>query len=151
MGYNITIGNAVPYHHKEGGYLDAGWTVESHTSDDAPAFPNDDMTGNGNARYPSYSAWAGFARATGLTKLFFGDEGLMTQHPGCALLTQEHRAVVAAALAEYRARAWKPPGFEGWNGEDKGKYDHQLARLIWLDYWIGWALDNCETPAIRNT
>jgi hypothetical protein len=29
-------------------------------------------------------------------------------------------------------------------------YDADLARLIWLEYWIDWAIHRCETPAIEK-
>jgi hypothetical protein len=33
---------------------------------------------------------------------------------------------------------------------DEERADPILARLIWLDYWMSWALENCEHPAIYN-
>ena len=28
--------------------------------------------------------------------------------------------------------------------------NYHMARLIWLDWWVQWALKNCERPAIYN-
>lgn len=162
MGYSITIGNAKPEFNKDDGELWARWTVDGMALPEAPTFPNDEMTGNGNGRSPSYTGWAEFCDAAGLTTLFLEKwEGLMSQHPGCKMLQKEHLLQVQAALEKWKRTATKPPGFEGWgkfNEEtkqwetpDQGKYDHILARLIWLEFWMKWALENCETPAIENT
>ena len=160
MGYTLTIGNAEPVHSKDDGELYAAWDVIYITSDDAPTFPNDEMTGNSSQRSPSYSAWAEFCRAVGLYELFYDKyDGLLASHPGCVMLTQSHADQIAAALAAYPRTL--PPGFAEWPHfdeatgtlwtPDEGKYDAKLARLLWLDYWVRYALTNCETPALRNT
>jgi hypothetical protein len=162
MGYTLSIGNAKVESGNEYGELWARWSVEAATHPDAPTFPNDDMTGNGNHRSPSYSAWAEFARNTGLETLFFDkDAGLIAKHPGCVPLTEAHHTEVLAALNRWRATAEKPPGFSGigalnektrqWETPDQGRYDHTLARLLWVEWWMRWALQNCETPAFENT
>lgn len=162
MGYTITIGNAKPVHSKEDGYLDARWVVEGVSRDDAPTFPNDDMTGNSNERSPSYTGWADFCRAAGIYDLFYNDDdGLIRPHPGCVMLSEHHLTTVQAALQKWRTHSTKPPGFTGWpkrdpaTGQtvtpDEGKYDSTLARLMWLEWWMRWALANCETPAVENS
>ena len=162
MGYSITIGNAVPEFSKEDGELYACWVVEGACSDDAPTFPNDVMTGNSNRRSPSYSGWGDFCRETGLYDLFYKEwEGLIYNHPGCKPITQEHYQEVYDALERYKEKATKLPGFSGyskwdknlqlWITADEDKYDFILPRLMWLEFWMKWALENCETPAIRNT
>ncbi len=154
MGYTFTIGNAVPVHSKE--YfpeLSASWEVESATSDQSPSFQNDELTGNSNSRSPSYTAWADFCRTVGLYEFFYTPDGhLFAGHPGCLGITQEDAALVTAALHRYQAHAVLPPGFEGW-GDYTGppRYDAHLARLLWLEWWMRWAVENCETPAIQNT
>jgi hypothetical protein len=150
MSYSIKIGNAVPFHSKDEDELYASWVVESATSDDAPTFINDQMTGNSNGRHPSYSGWSDFLKKTDLGDLFYKD--LMEQHPGCVQIKPEHYERVHSALEDYQKIATKPPGFGDWmNNVDGSQYDPYLARLIWLDFWMKWALDNCETPAIQNT
>ncbi len=161
MGYNITIGNAVPVHSKEDGDLYAAWQVEATMHDAAPVFPNDTMTGNGNGRSPSYSAWSDSMQALGLHDVFFHKySGLMRQHPGCQLLTPEIAEQISAAVSAYRATATKPAGCAGMPTHDEatgtlivpdeGKYDDVLMRGEWLDYWVTWAVANCETPALEN-
>ena len=153
MGYTFTIGNAVPKFSKEDfPYLGAGWEVEGMRHDDAPNFPGDEMTKNGNSRSPSYSVWSDFCKQTGIYSLFYDDRGhLLAGHPGCIGIDQGFRAGIAEALAAYQAKATPPPGFEAWNYDGPANFDYHLARLIWLDWWVDWALKNCETPAMENT
>ncbi len=153
MGYTFTIGNAVPRFSKDDfPHLSAGWKVERTRHDDAPTFPNDEMTGDGNDRSPSYSVWADFCREAGIYALFFDDRGhLHAGHPGCIGIDDEFAETVRSALAMYRTKATLPPGFEPWDYNGKQRHDYTLARLIWLDWWVHWALENCETPAIENT
>jgi hypothetical protein len=161
MGYTFKIGNAVPEFSKDDGYLRAEWVVEPTALDDAPTFPNDSMTGNGNDRSPSYSVWADFCRDTGILDVFYDERGhLHAGHPGCVMLKRSDLERVREARVAWEKTATLPPGFEGWpvyddatktsTTPDEGKYDPYLARLIWLEWWMAWALDNCETPAIEN-
>jgi hypothetical protein len=154
MGYNITVGNAVPKHSKKYfPHLYASWEVEGTALDDAPTFPGDEMTGNGNERSPSYSVWADFARVTGLYDFFYDERGhLHAGHPGCIGISKEDADLVTVALARYRAKSTLPPGFEkDWKYQGPPNYDGHLARLIWLEWWMRWAIENCKTPAIQNT
>lgn len=152
MGYTFTIGNAVPKHSKE--YfpdLESYWDIEGVRLDEAPSFPND-VSNNGNMRSPSYSVWSNFCRNTGIYDLFYNENGnLHAGHPGCIGITKEDVDIVSAALAKYKLTATLPPGFEeGWNYTGPDNYDYDLARLIWLEWWMRWAVENCETPAIQN-
>ena len=162
MGYTFTIGNAVPEFSKDDGELLARWDVEGATHPDAPTFPNDQMTGNSNSRSPSYTAWHDFCKTAGIFGLFYDERGhLHAGHPGCVMLTNDDLEVVRLALNEWKKKATLPPGFDGfprfnhearrWETPDEGKYDPILGRLIWLEWWMDWALKNCETPAIQNT
>src|SRR5439155_19741432 len=122
----------------------------------APTFPNDKMTGNSNNRHPSYSGWSHFCDVTGLSDLFFDREtGLMREHAGLQPLKPEHALVIDQALRKWReAHPCTVPGFEDWNPLDRTYtetgVDPILARLMWLDWWVKWALKNCEMPAMRN-
>lgn len=150
MGYTIRIGNAVPEFSKDHNELWAEWRVKAESNEWAPKFVNDDLTGNSNERSPSYSAWREFTRVVGLEDLFFKDyEGLMSSHPGCKMFTQQHLDEVQTALIKYQAKATLPPGFDDWESTEP-THDGWLARLIWLEWWMRWALANCETPAIYN-
>lgn len=154
MGYTFVVGNAKPTHDKDDfPYLRARWEVDIKTLKSAPTFVNDEMTGNSNSRSPSYTVWAEFARATGLYEFFFDDRGhLHAGHPGCVGITQEDADLVTAALNRYKSKAVHPPGFSDWYGKtpDDKPVDAHLARLIWLEFWMQWAVKNCKTPAIQN-
>lgn len=169
MGYHLTIGNAeLEFDAAE---LRCAPTVVGFADIEAPVFPNDEMTGDTSERSPSYTAWHHFAALTGLTTLFFGgtgwddergrykdcpegyhrEEGLIAQHPGVAVLCDGDLQEVRRALAEWKAKHPDTvPGFGNWDGGDS-HYDYTLARLIWLEFWIAWALKNCERPAFGNT
>jgi hypothetical protein len=135
---------------EERGMPRAGWgpylsvTVRAATRPDAPAFDNDPMTGRGNHRHPSYAGWRGFCEEAGLDALFFDEEaGLMRRHPGTSPLLPEHGAVIRRALELWReTHPDVRPGFL--SGQD-----HVLARLLWLDWWVQWALAQ-PVPAIHN-
>jgi len=110
-----------------------------------PEFEGDEMTGRTNGRHPGYSQWGDFCKTVGLTNLFYQEEkGLMSQHPGTVLLTDSHHKKIKHALTKWRKS--NPDTNPGWG---KGQ-DQMLARLIWLEWWVKWALDNCKMPAMYN-
>ncbi len=153
MGYNIHIGNAVPHLIED--ELAARYEVEGVENDAAPHWPNPptlagqfpvyDLSGKSNGRFPGYTSFAGWARVTGLYELFLGEEGLIRRHPGCQRLTEDHLTQVREAR-----ELWEkdhPEASPGW-------HDHQdaaLAKLIWYEWWMTWALKNCRIPAISNS
>lgn len=166
MSYDIYIGEAeidVP-DEDDGNELTV--RVRGIAHDDAPSFPGDEMTGNGNSRHPGYSQWADFCRAVGLHDLFFdktGDvPGLMVEHPGCVVLRRSHGDAIHKSLAAWRTQcAGKVAGWDpnadfmgkakpGTTLAPEGHYDGNLARLVWLDWWVRWALAECKTPALYN-
>jgi hypothetical protein len=171
MGYTITIGNAVPRVPTNlDEDIEPDWTVEGATHPEAPSFPGDGMTGKGSDRSPSYGGWAEFLDAAGLRDLFFGARGdggnwtrdvsLMRKHPGVALLRPSDLLEIRHARIQWEAKPW--PAEEriaGWDPDLKWsdtrepdpKYDGVLARLIWLEWWVEWALANCKLPAVGNT
>jgi hypothetical protein len=157
MGYSLRIGNAVLEECSPSDYdgmFIARYRAEGASHPEAPAFG--EPTDYTSQRWPSYSNWAEFGRETGLTDLFFGEEGIMREHPGCFLLTNDHLLQVREAMEQRKlATGGKPPGFLDYDEEtnqevDNGK-DPQLARLVWLEYWMAWALANCERPALENS
>lgn len=165
MSYSILIGNAEiesSWDVEDGCF--AQWAVSGHSEPDAPNFPFDGMTENSNGRHPGYSQWADFCRATGLHELFYGATGgILNRHPGCVPLTAGMLETVRSALAQWKAR--HPDAIPGWNYDPeymsfKGSRhvddgvrgrDGNLARLLWLEWWMQWALTNCERPAISNS
>jgi hypothetical protein len=154
MSYSIYIGEATTKIDRNSAIK---ISVEKTQNDAAPTFKNDGMTGKTNSRHPSYSGWEGFTKETGLYDLFFDQEkGLMREHPGCFLLTCNHLETIQKALKERQEWAKEKglePGFlpDGmFFTEEVKNVDAHLARLIWLEYWVCWAIFNCKTPAIYN-
>ena len=133
MGYNITIGNAVleacdpdDYDGELKGWYFVTW--ERH--DNAPA--DSAPTAHTNERWPSYSGWSDFCEETGLSDLFFSKyDGLMRKHPGCFKLEQRHLDIIKSVAGHVPEK-------------QRGRYE-------WLGYWVEWALNNCELPAIENS
>jgi hypothetical protein len=152
MGYTLRIGNAVPEFNKD--YfpeLYATWTVGGQRNEDAPAFG--DPSDYCNERSPSYSIWSDFCEEVGIYDVFYNERGhLHASHPGCIGITPEDLETVQKALKNRQESATLPAGFEkGWTYDGPANFDYHLARLIWLEYWMRWALENCETPAISNS
>lgn len=149
MGYNIYIGNAVPEFDKSDfPYLSARWSVEHAEHPDAPDFSADGCPSkNTNARFPSYGAWDDFTKWAGIHAMFYDeDEGFFRPHPGCCGITISQVEEVESMLRHKKSVATLPAGFS-----EDGTKDHNLARLMWLAFWMRWAVDNCETPAIFNS
>lgn len=150
MSYDIYIGKA-----EQG-------VVKREELPMAPKFPNDEMTGQGNSRHPSYTGWGEFCREAGLYDLFFNKEtGLMREHPGTVPLKECHLHVISEATANWMQRQKErgqvlPPGFEAWDPFDENEgteqhYDYILARLLWLRFWVYYALGKYkEQAAIHN-
>lgn len=146
MGYSIYIGEAVIKDDDDHVWLG----VKQIEHPEAPFFPNDSMTGRTNGRHPSYGGWAEFTRETGLYDLFFDKEnGLMAEHPGVAKLLPKHHARVKTALEFRQVVSKGAPGFPPMGKTDGS--DPMLARLIWLEWWMRWALANCKCPALENS
>jgi hypothetical protein len=147
MGYSIFIGNAeleTSWSAEEGGW--ARWHVAEHSEDNAPNFIGDDLTSNSNGRHPSYSQWDDFCHTVKLHSLFFNKEnGLMQEHPGIVPLTTSILEAVRNTREKYTNLY--PNAKPGWGDG----YDYTLARLLWLEWWMDWALHNCERPAISNS
>lgn len=152
MGYTFKIGEAVLTKLEEDGEVFNVWDVADVELENAPNFPNDTLTGKSNSRHPSYTAWSDFCSKAGLYNVFYTVRGhLLHGHPGCMPITEELCEVITEALEKYKKTSTLPPGFEEecyYNGEPN--YDYHLARLIWLEWWVGWAFENCENPAICN-
>jgi hypothetical protein len=158
VSYSIHIGNAEPVGDIDEAYAETaewggeirfpwnGVHVPQVNLPDAPTFVGDEMTGNGNGRHPGYSQWSDFCEAAGLHGLFFEKHvGLMSSHPGTFALRAEHHAIVRAALTNWQNN--HPNATPGFGDENDGV----LARLLWLDFWMGWALGNCARPAVHNS
>lgn len=172
MGYTLVVGEATFQGDKDEAWLRV-W-AEPAAHDDAPTFPNDEMTGNGNSRSPGYSAWADFCRDTGLYGMFFGVDGrrnpymqpdpnshrespILAEHPGFAAINSEDVLALKQALERHIAKHGElTPGFRNWGEKEEDAPEDamacaQRARLIWLHYWCDWAVRTCKWPVIANS
>ena len=147
MGWSVTIGEAVLEECGGSVYVAA----RPENLPDAPLFPGD-PTGRTNGRSPSYSTWADFESKVRLQRLF----GKWREVEGtCARLLPEHSAAIRYALSTYTEEMGgdKVPGWcEGTMVDctDTCGHDPTLARLLWLDWWVSWALRNCDIPVIEH-
>lgn len=127
--------------------------VRVMTHKDAPVFPNDPV-GNSNKRMPGYIPWVDSLNSSGLYDLFFDrDEGLMTSgRSSCHVIReQEYDKIVQAKKLWQDKYPEATPGFAKDNQDkDYDMHDAILARLLWLEWWFRWALDNCSRPAIYS-
>lgn len=119
---NVTFDNSV-----ENPHIRLGTARQKR--DDAPAFGDRfDYCNELNVAYP---AWKGFCKNVGLYELFYGDgknDCLLENHPGCVPLTTRHQSKINEVFKEN-------PTFE---------------LLIWLNYWVNWAMENCDKPVFEN-
>ncbi len=120
---------------------------------DAPDIANDEYC-KVNERSMSGTRWEAFCRESSLERLF-GREGtpLFQNWSGLSAVQFTADAVdrVHKALEKYRtAHPAAVPGFTDgeWPPSD-GVTDPILARLVWLDYWMSWAVQKCEKPSIQ--
>lgn len=171
MGFELTIGEAKLQEiewddYGAGDTINAYVTARAEAHDNAPVFPNDCLSSNTNQRSPSYTTWSDFCDRVGLYKMFYGKEkkdgyrsydGLLAYHPGAAIIGKEHALEVRKALEVYRRENPKSqPGFIPCDFTNDPEpipenCDHHLARLIWLDYWFNWAVENCDHPILENS
>lgn len=124
MGFTLMIGEFHSY--KEDG--DNYFMANQVFLPEAPA--DDSPTDRTNQRWPSYSGWDSFTKATGLQKLM--DE-FIASHPGYVILQPRHKEEIDAVYAK------------------KHTIDpDQLGRLEWLKFWVDWALAHCKCPVFVN-
>lgn len=161
MGYSIYIGEP------EVEFINDDWNDGELIADinipevkllEAPTFPNDPLSAKNNGRHPSYTGWHDFCRITGLIDLFYDEEkGLIRKHPGCFRVEVKHLNEVRDALQNFLNK--NPDAVPAFGADPLCKNndpvpanaDGNLARLIWLEFWMSWALDYCKVPAISNS
>jgi hypothetical protein len=150
MGYVIKVGNAIPHIDKND---ILGWEITNSIDQDCPTFVGDNN--QTNMRAPSYLVWSAFCKTVDLEEMFYlpAYRDIPKRAKGVIYLTNDSLGLVSNALTEYQTKAKLPPGFEDdeylmANENSLPRYDGHLARLIWLAWWIEWALSNCTMPAL---
>ena len=142
MGFIIGIGELVSA--PEGEY-----SVQEIERADAPVFSGGHEQNRSNMRAASTS-WLAFCQSTGLTDLFFEQTALSgwRMRVGVHPLRQDMFEVVQAARERWQSRY--PSATAGWVGdsEEEREINFALARLLWLEWWIWWALQECSHPTL---
>ena len=156
MGYNIGIGNASIRYEADDDFI--SMTVEHAEHPDAPDLGKGDVSGKGNFRYPSYGGFQEFLDKNGLSDVFLDEtDNMQGGHPGIAVLTQKKYDRVKKALEKYKKanpHAILPTPENTAHEEDFKEHkdsDYNLGRLVWFEFWMKWALENCKYPAISNS
>jgi hypothetical protein len=171
VGYTITIGEAKIAYDPE--WLSISIEAESEEHDDAPN--HDGFTGKSNSRSPSYTVWPDFCRDAGIYELFYGggwdkangyykscpdgyhrETPLLAHHPSAQPICKGDLDVIRAArVKREQTNGGRPPGFWEYDKEKRDFIDNgtdsTLARLLWLEFWMDWAIKNCRIPIIENT
>lgn len=126
MGFSIFIGEK-KIRSEEGQKIASAEEMENNSS---PLNPSGE--GYSNHWQPSYVSLHDFSTRTGLKKLF--DE-ILENHPGCVSLKKSHLSLLRIPIKS-RLKMFK-------------EYDKE--RLLWLEFWFNWALENCVDPCISNS
>lgn len=158
MAVTITVGEK--FWNTE--FVPPGWDVERDNHPDAPVFPNDEtLEPASNWRYVNIPVWSALAVECGIEAWLTDPKtGLLASAQAGQvrpLTAEDYRVVNEAYLLRSAFREGQP----GWDaviadeereqiGEliEKSTHDEYLARLTWLRFWIRWALDHCEHPAV---
>lgn len=157
MGYNITIGELEISKEPDDG-LDCPclyFHAKGTRRDDAPAFG--EPTDYTNQRWPGYDSWSDVLSHADMYDLFFEDGRLIGGHPGVRLVTPELVTVVGVRKADFERRyphvvaTYGDPPSHMEEDPSNPPENETYCRVVWLDYWLRWALENCETPVIANT
>jgi len=150
MGYNLSIGQLITTIEADGLDSYIRNDVEFQHNEGAPAFG--DMGDGTNSRYPSYVIWADCMWFVGLYDFMFSkDNGLIRDHPGCVLLTQEHKQMIDKAYTKFYAKYPNAKAGYPKDGENAPEENSCAVRLEWLKYWVDWALVNCSKPVFVNS
>ena len=156
MGYSIVIGELEVEKHWDDG-IDSScisFKARGEHHDEAPAFG--EPTDHENQRWPSYGAWSDCMKDAGMHDLFFDEGRLIGGHPGVRLITKDLYSEFSKRKKAFETRHPNATPTYGkadiLNGDPSNpECNSTYCRIVWLDYWMKWALENCETPVIANS
>jgi hypothetical protein len=152
VGYSIYIGEAMIEYWPEDGHMRIG--VEPAEHPDAPDLGTGDISGHSNGRHPSYTSMHNFCKDTDLADVFYDEEErtLKGGHPGATPLTWDMYERVKNTLNKWKA---DHPNAIAPNPENtahlENSLDYTLGKLMWYEFWMRWALENCKMPTIANS
>ena len=152
MGIWIEIGNAELEYNQADSHVAVA--VNNVTCDDAP-----DFTDKSNVFEMSYASFDNFVKKAGIHSYMTGrldtdnsfdesgrgDFGIVENHPGEVTIAQRdvdfwHRKVKAYRDMNPNLKA---EYYKSWESA-------VLAHMMWFEFWVQWAVENCERPAIVN-
>ena len=155
MPIRITIGNAELEYRQTDSHV--GITVNEITCDDAP-----DFTDKSNNMQMSYLECHDWIRGAGVISYMNGidldisptdnsfadsgrdSDGIIEIHPCQVTIDQRDVDFWHGKVKAYRAmNPDVQPGFDNTR-------DYILARMMWFEFWVQWAVKNCEMPVIAN-
>lgn len=110
----------------------------------APNLPND-STGQTNKRNISYFVWPEFLTETNSQEFFDSHLGISSDDSGTKSITAHDCLLIEQIRINYQIKANKLPGF---CIDEPCDYDGNLARLIWFEWWMKWAVLNTPNPGI---
>ena len=153
MGFVIHIGNLykkiIPENWEEDEEPEEEFYIDELILPDAP----DATLDHTNVLCPSASGWSDFCRATDLHDLFYEEHTKagyrwISHKEDPILLSKYVAGLVRARLDLYKEKY--PEATPGWSGATSEicLINYHLARLIWLDWWIQYALEHCKNPAM---
>lgn len=142
MSVRITIGEIEEILDDDGPF-ELIKVIKVQKSDEAPIFVGENPDYE-QLNTKSSICWPEFCQEGLIYGLFYNRHTGLFKTTGVYNLTTEHLNLVSIKRVMREERIKKPPGF----GSDI--YDPVLARLIWLEYWIEWALEKCQNPGIEN-
>lgn len=147
MGYSITIGELSVDEYPEDGIDSAciGLSANRASVEGSPAYG--EPTDGTNQRWPSYSSWSNYLEKAGIQDVFFCNGRLIGGHPGIRLVTKELLERISKAKADLEKQH---PTIEA-TMEPYTDINGTYCRVIWLEYWCKWALENCKVPVIANS
>ena len=147
MGYSITIGELRIDTYPENGVDDEciGFSAKGVAIEGSPAYG--EPTDGTNQRWPSYTSWFNAIEGAGLEDVFFYNGHLIGGHPGVRLVTKELLERISKAKADLESAHPSIKATMQPYTDINGTY----CRIIWLEYWCKWALENCKFPVIANS
>jgi len=159
MGYTLMIGEAELDRYDDGLDSSLSISVSNQKDEKAPAYG--EPTDFTNSRWPSYSSWRNAMKFVGLEDIFWNEEnGLIRHHPGCQLLTIEHKQIIDKAYEDfYKKYPTCKAGYSPLINNNEGVFhdtswpeeNGMATRLEWLKYWVDWAIENCKNPIFYNS
>lgn len=137
MTVDYRIGNAEMHNY------DGKWSVKvkDEELDEAPAFPGAVLSAHANFISIPYAATTLFSR--GFTAFM---TAVNPDNYDCATLALTHAHLDAIKKAVEDFKTYCPDAVPAF---DELPHNGTLARLMIFKWWIEWALENCERPAIQ--